>query len=206
MKNMFLVIFRRGVILGVVKVPNLLLHDALKFCLEFDNYNWDDENEFDFSAVRNCDPFPMLVVAQKIREQRILHKSAKCSGKNTNNDYANHMRFYRFVGMDKGQPMDLNYGNQNYQPISDLCLADLIKESRDKSVPVGEIITNTSRKLAGVISQGDNKMKETMTFCLREIIRNIPEHSWSSNGWYCAQYWPSYDLVELAIIDDGRGI
>ena len=37
-------------------------------------------------------------------------------------------------------------------------------------------------------------------------MRNIPEHSQAKTIWYCAQYWPSYDLVELAILDEGIGI
>lgn len=45
-----------------------------------------------------------------------------------------------------------------------------------------------------------------MTFVIRELLRNIPEHSQSKSIWYCAQYWPTYDLVELAILDEGIGI
>lgn len=45
-----------------------------------------------------------------------------------------------------------------------------------------------------------------MAFVIRELMRNIPKHSKSDTIWYCAQYWPSYDLVELAILDEGVGI
>ena len=192
--------------MGKVYVPNLVLESALKFCKQLCDYSWEDENEFDFANVKNCDPFPMLIVAQKMKQIRLEHGDAKCIGTNINNSYASNMRFYRFIGLDIGKHMKLSYGNQNYQPISELHLLDLVKESRDKGIPLGELVTNTSRKLATVIARGNNRMKETMTFCLREIIRNIPEHSFSCNGWYCAQYWPTYDLVELAILDDGRGI
>lgn len=192
--------------MGIVKVPNLIFNEALKFCCEFDNYIWEEENEFDFGAIRNCDPFPMLITAYKIKEARALHSEAKCTGSNVTHNYAKNMRFFRFIGMDKGKPMSTSYGNQNYQPISELHLLDLVKQSREENIALGELVTQTSRRLATVLSRGNDRMKETMTFCLREIIRNIPEHSCSYNGWYCAQYWPTYDLVELAILDNGRGI
>lgn len=192
--------------MGVISVPNLVLDDALRFCYEFDNYEWEAENTFDFSAIKKCDPFPMLLTAHKIKEARALHKEDKCCGRNINHSYAKNMRYFRFIGMDEGKPMNEDYGNQNYLPISELNLLDLMKKSRLDGIPLGEIITNKSRTLATVLSRGNEKMKETMTFCLREIIRNIPEHSNSNQGWYCAQYWPSYDLVELAILDNGIGI
>lgn len=192
--------------IGKVIVPNLILPDALSFCESFDTYNWEIENEFDFSNVSTCNPFPMLIVAQKIRKAREKHPESKCIGKSITNTYAQNMRFYRFIGMDIGKNMSGIQGNNNYQAISELKLLDLIKQSRREGIALGELITDTSQRLAKVLSRGDMRMNATMTFCLREIIRNIPEHSCSYNGWYCAQYWPKRDLVELAIMDDGIGI
>ena len=192
--------------MGLVSVPNLDYGSALAFCREFETYKWDEENIFDFKNVYNCDPFPMLCVGSKIRKRRIEHSELACKAQNLHNDYATNMRFYRFIGIDKGRQLDLEYGNGNYQPISDLNLLNVLKESRQLNKPVGELVTNISEKLATVLARDDKIVKKTMTFCLREIIRNIPEHSNSLNGWYCAQYWPTKDLVELAIIDDGRGI
>lgn len=192
--------------MGKVYVPNLVLNNALEFCKKVDEYCWGEDNEFNFINVKRCDPFPMLIVAQKIKQVRSKFSDTYCYATNTDNSYAKNMRFYRFIGMDIGKTMADDYGNENYQPISDLHLIELIKESKDKGIALGELITDTSRKLAEVLSRGDNRMKETMTFCLREMIRNIPEHSFSINGWYCSQYWPTEDLVELALLDDGRGI
>lgn len=192
--------------MGLVSVPNLDYGSALAFCREFETYKWDEENIFDFKKVYNCDPFPMLCVGSKIRKRRSEHSELACKAQNLHNDYATNMRFYRFIGIDKGRQLDLEYGNGNYQPISDLNLLNVLKESRQLNKPVGELVTNISEKLATVLARDDKIVKKTMTFCLREIIRNIPEHSNSLNGWYCAQYWPTKDLVELAIIDDGRGI
>ena len=60
--------------------------------------------------------------------------------------------------------------------------------------------------MALVLSHNNKEFEKWMTFVLRELLRNIPEHSGSKTIWYCAQYWPSFDLVELAILDEGIGI
>lgn len=192
--------------MGEICVPNLVRTDALTFCKDFEKYDWEEENVFDFSRVRTCDPFPMLIVAHKIRTKRKEHSGVRCIGKNINNSYAENMRFYRFAGLDIGKTLSNRQGNSNYQAISDLKLFDLVMKSHKEKIALGELITDISRQLATVLSRGDRRMQETMTFCLREIIRNIPEHSLSYNGWFCAQYWPTYELVELTILDDGQGI
>lgn len=168
--------------MGLVSVPNLDYGSALAFCREFETYKWDEENIFDFKKVYNCDPFPMLCVGSKIRKRRSEHSELACKAQNLHNDYATNMRFYRFIGIDKGRQLDLEYGNGNYQPISDLNLLNVLKESRQLNKPVGELVTNISEKLATVLARDDKIVKKTMTFCLREIIRNIPEHSNSLNG------------------------
>jgi len=47
---------------------------------------------------------------------------------------------------------------------------------------------------------------DTLTFSIREIIRNVVEHSEAPFAAICAQYWPTLHKVEVAIVDDGRGI
>ena len=40
----------------------------------------------------------------------------------------------------------------------------------------------------------------------REMIRNVYEHSGMDEVYVCAQYWPSYNLVEISIVDNGCGV
>ncbi|BAW80220.1 hypothetical conserved protein [Candidatus Nitrosoglobus terrae] len=49
-------------------------------------------------------------------------------------------------------------------------------------------------------------MVDALTFFIREVIRNVFEHSRSEAVEYCAQYWPSYDSVEIFISDNGIGL
>jgi len=47
---------------------------------------------------------------------------------------------------------------------------------------------------------------DSLTYSIREVMRNVYEHSQSKSLEYCAQYWPSYDRVEIAISDNGIGL
>lgn len=189
-----------------IRVPNLEFMDALKFCVKLREYEWKECNILDFAKVKNCDPFTMLIVAHKILSLRNKHPETTCRAINCNNTYAENMRFYRLIGIAKGAEINREQGNKNYQAITELDFTKMYDECRKTGKQLGEVVTNTSQKLASVIARGDEKLKKTMTFCLREILRNIPEHSGSCKGWYCAQFWPKYDLVELAIMDNGCGI
>lgn len=44
-----------------------------------------------------------------------------------------------------------------------------------------------------------------MTYLIREMLRNIPEHSESNNALICGQYWADI-TAEIAIVDEGIGI
>lgn len=192
--------------MGSISLPNLVYLDALNFCREFNKYKWENENIFDFSKVNTCNPFPMLIVGSAIRQARALHRGQECKASNCCNTYAKTMRFYKFIGIDKGKSLDLDYGNSVYRPISDLKIENYIEKNKLLNKPLGEVITQRARELAGLLAQGNKKFLDVLTFCMREIIRNIPEHSKTQKGFYCAQYWPSTKTVEVAVIDEGSGI
>lgn len=52
------------------QAPDLYFKTALSFCAELNSYEPTSENEvfeFDFDRVKNCGPFPMLMVSNAIR-------------------------------------------------------------------------------------------------------------------------------------------
>lgn len=190
----------------MIKVPNLIDVNALEFSGMIQNYQLSEGEIFDFSGVHNCDPFPMLVVAGAIRQLRKHSDVKKCSAQECENSYAEHMRFYRAMGIQKGKDFSEDYGNQRYLPITCLKLSDLRELGASNLERIQEVIVTKSKTMANVLSQGNESYKKMLSYALTEIMRNIPEHSQAEAIWYCAQYWPSYDLVELAIMDEGIGI
>lgn len=190
----------------MIKVPNLTAEKALEFSRMLKDYELSEEEVFDFSGVHNCDPFPMLVVARTIWQLMKNANVKKCVAQECKNTYAEHMRFYRAVGINMGRDFSEDYGNQKYLPITCLKISDLREAGVANLERIQEVIVNKSKMMSNVLSQGNESYKKWLSYALTEIMRNIPEHSQADAIWYCAQYWPSYDLVELAIMDEGVGI
>jgi hypothetical protein len=69
------------------------------------------------------------------------------------------------------------------------------------------MVDEQARSLAEVLTRSKSgTIYETLSFALREIIRNTVEHSRSPAVEWCAQYWPLQDRVEIAVVDGGIGI
>ncbi|MCR5628137.1 hypothetical protein [Eubacterium sp.] len=193
-----------------IEVPNLIATYALDFCKEIYEIEYDDSGDvrFDFSKVRTCNPFPMLIVSNEIRNkvQRLKNKGRNCYARNCNNDYANTMKFYSACGLEKGGSVDIEQGNNNYSSITKLSVKKLRQEGIEKRDVIQEVIEKKAKEMAVIVARNNKNFEKWLAYTIRELIRNIPEHSKSDTIWYCAQYWGNYDLVELAIMDEGIGI
>lgn len=190
----------------MIIIPNLIYTDALKFAKDMSSIKVKEGEIFDFSNVYTCNPFPMLLVSSIIRKIRKNSDAKICKAANCNNTYARHMRFYKAVGINKGREFTEKYGNENYLPITKLSINELRNEGIKNLDRIQVVIENKAKLMANVLSKGNESFKKWLKYVLTEIMRNIPEHSKADEIWYCAQYWPSYDLVELAILDEGIGI
>lgn len=191
------------------QVPDLNYEMAMEFCQTIGNYEIKDNDTtivMDFKAVKNCDPFPMLMVATAIRNMINKNKEMPFDARNCNNTYAQHMKFYSACGINLGEDVEYSKGNGNYRCITRLNIDDLYNESRNNLDYIQETIEKKAKEMAKVICRDNRDFQNWMTFVIRELLRNIPEHSQSKTIWYCAQYWPSFDLVELAILDEGIGV
>ena len=69
----------------MIHVPDLTVKNALEFSGEMKSYPLEDGEEFDFSKVHNCDPFPMLVVSSTIRQMRKKSDVRRCKATNCDN-------------------------------------------------------------------------------------------------------------------------
>ena len=70
---------------------------------------------------------------------------------------------------------------------------------------MGDAIEKKASALARILSRENKEIHAILTYLMREILRNIPEHSNSSVAWICGQYW-SDNSAEIAIVDEGIGI
>jgi hypothetical protein len=162
----------------------------------------------DFGPMLRIEPFAMVYLSKIIRDviRKNANKKIMCRN-HENKDYASHMGFFKAFNLDHGNAPGQAWGSSTYLPLTSLSIAEIQEEARDEWEPEQEIIERKSKALSQKLSQqNDGNLVETLTYSIREIMRNIFEHSSATEIWYCAQYWPAYGNAEIAIIDEGIGI
>ncbi len=194
---------------AVMKIPqNLSLINAVNFCSRLWNLRVSESVELDCSAVRHVEPFTMAYVSTEIRRFRERNNSLRIAFTNyKNSSYAAHMGFFKAAGIDFGNAPGQARGGVNYIPLTILNVGDIQREAVDSYEPVGNIIERRSLDLAKMLTQKETgELVDTLTYSLREIMRNVVEHSGSDVLEFCAQYWPTKKKIEIAVLDSGMGI
>lgn len=196
-----------------VYVPELNYINALDFSKQLCELKVSDgELLMDFNRMRNYDPFSMLVVSSALREfGRVnpkIKKRIDVNESNTNAQYAGHMGFFKSISdrLSVGKKPGEARGSSNYIPITPIILEGLREESQNENIYITQMIENKSKNLGRILAQGNKDLEYALTFIIREIMRNIEEHSEADTIWICAQHWPRYQLVEIGILDEGQGV
>ena len=121
--------------------------------------------------------------------------------------YLGHLGFFDFIDVPFGKAIGEAIGNDRYIPITKLTYSDLMLDVSPPYKLLRHVIMEEAEKLATVLSprESDENSTITLAYALREIIRNVFEHSKASEAYLCGQRW-SGGRVEIAIIDQGIGI
>ena len=85
----------------------------------------------------------MLIASTAIRQLREISSVKKCTAKNCDNSYAQHMRFYKAIGINRGRELDENYGNNYYLPITKLTIKDLREDGIKNLERIQEVIVES---------------------------------------------------------------
>lgn len=169
------------------------------------------EIELDFSKLSTIEPFGIVYFSSFIQMiNRIPDLNITCSYIDDNSiSYAKHMGLFQCCGFDIGKmprehfPVD----DKRYIPITIIRTDFLKKQAIESSQHVGDIVEKYSKSIAELITaEKDSDLVETLTYCFREIIRNVVEHSDSRKIIFCAQYWPYLKKAEIVVLDRGIGI
>lgn len=183
------------------------LKSTIEFCNQVFELPSESEYIFDFNDLGWMTPFSMLYLSSQIGRFRKGKKDAKFYAVNhEKHPYPAHMGFFTSFGVNYGKKPGEADGSSRYLPITIITA----KEIRDKANGLeefGETIERISRQLSQLLTQQDDgDLIDILTYSFREVFRNVYEHSQSNLLEYCAQYWPSKQQVELAILDRGVGI
>lgn len=93
-------------------------------------------------------------------------------------------------------------GSSNYIPITPLIVDDLQKAAYEQGnyMVLGDLIEQEAGRLSRIVDRGNKELHKLLTYLIREILRNTPEHAKSNTMWVCGQYWPSYELARLLLL------
>ncbi len=192
-----------------IKIPqNLSLLNSLKFCNKLWNLEQTDEYEFEFKNLGHVEPFSIAYVANELKRFRDTKPDSKFTAKNSEPDsYAGHMGLFKAFGFETENNPSEASGNSSYIPLTRIKVSELEKEALNNNLNIGDVIEKRSNEIAKLLTgHNSGELLKTLTFSILEILMNVVEHSESQIIEYCAHYWPTKKLVEIAIFDNGTGL
>lgn len=205
---------------NTVSIYELSTTSTIRFANKIYRIDLTDETDmsFDVSNLSWVEPFGMLVASCAIKQMRsrwpnvLFHiiGSQKTLNSNQGSSYAAQMGFYSAISekLHIGKDVGELSGNDNYIPITELDFQKIEREEFFANCTCNkqEAIAIRARDLANVLCRDNYQMKSIMSYIIREILRNIPEHAQSQKALMCAQYWSKKRIAEIAILDEGIGI
>lgn len=191
----------------VVQVPDS--RDAFHiFSAELADLPKVDYVQFDFAKVTFATPGWMMSVGAALRQFREERKAVGCKAVNFHHlTYPAHAGFFRFFGMKFGKELAAANSNERFIPITPILVDDIKGEAIEQMEHHGETIQRSSEKLIEVLLQSHGTPAfQALSYAMREMIRNVVEHSGSTDLAYVAQFWPGTGKAEIAITDRGIGL
>lgn len=166
-----------------------------------------DQVGIDFRVARWGTPFflaasGILIAEHKVRTGQRLHciNFEHCS-------YFAHMGFFTSFGLAHGKLPGQASGSSNYLPINIIDSDEIRAEAEERDCAVGLVMEARAESLARILARKDDgPVVDALTFSVREMFRNIVEHSEADRLAYCAQAYPNRGHVEVGVFDLGRGL
>ncbi|MGL4577669.1 MAG: ATP-binding protein [Shewanella xiamenensis] len=158
-------------------------------------------------------PSGMLVAGSKIRkwikyrrEKGLITKKKGYDSIKNVHGYLRHLGFFDFISMNEGNEVGAALGSMTYLPITKIEKPLIDLKTHNVQEWYDEIISQT-RRFANLLSGTREYTEENKLYhyALREIVRNVFEHSSADECFLCGQRWAD-GRVEVAVIDEGIGI
>lgn len=194
-----------------IELPkNMIPSEILKFVRDLDYYSNHDRVILNMPEKAFFSPSTMLLISLKI-----LYLRKRCPRLTfifngwEKHEYLAHMGFFSMCGYNHGRDLGEAWGSENYLPLTELERQDFYENERDRFQELPDLVQRHVNRVAEVLSrdkQHDTIMFDVLSYSVREIFRNVFEHSGANSLFFCAQYWPKTQKVEFAIADFGKGI
>lgn len=164
----------------------------------------------DFSRVLHVEPFGMLITGSAVRNlsARLTTAGRQLIVPAENlNQFAGHMGFWQSIGVNVGRSINAPSAQESYLPISTIDVAELYSESGGANPLASGVIQARADALAKILAPSiDSPLFEALSYIFRELIRNVVEHAMTPVIWIAGQTWSQRDYVQVAVMDEGRGI
>lgn len=182
--------------MSIIHIPCSLTPTTLiPFSITLSEIPIDKEYCLNFSGLGTVEPFGMLFLSALIRQFNQSRKEIQGDNftmKASNfrgHDYASLMGLFKSFGLNHGKDPGEASGNRNYIPLTRLRVDKILDDASNAAVHHGEIIEEESSRIASILTrEHDGEITETLTYAIREIMRNVVEHGKASRIWYAAQY------------------
>lgn len=172
----------------------------------------DSEITVDFSDLRIAYPIGSLVFAQYLKYNKDSRgRILKFISSDTHTNpisYLEYVGFFKFFGENPPQAVQVPT-NKTYVPMGILEKSNLLSLVYDEKLNGRKdyLLQDAIEMCSDNYSQWMfDKVEPVFSYCFREIIRNVFEHT---GCLYCSvfgQIYPKRDEVEICIADSGRGI
>lgn len=181
----------------------------MSFCNRLPQTEPCDRIEFSFRDVDFVTPGWMVIVARALKDFRDCRPGTRCRVTHAVSEamfYAGHSGFFDALGLSWSKPMGEATKSSTFIPITLRNVIDLF-ENQPFTRSAGDIIQEDAERLASVLTQESaGILFDTLSYAIREMLRNVVEHSKSKAFHFAAQCWPRLGKAEFAIADSGIGI
>ena len=198
--------------MSTLALPEMLDANAgLAFAAHLPEHMTEPHVVIDVGDVRASEPFGLLFAGAalrtffKKREFRGISAAGVRAGEAAQEQLAQ-IGFFQWVGIPVGNMPGAVDGSATWLPLTTLTRVQLDRRMTETMKPLGSVIHEECERLAKLLTRSaQTKVNAPLAYCLREVIRNVFEHAETDRCAFCAQRW-SDGTVELAVIDQGRGI
>jgi len=192
----------------VIVPTKLYLQGSIDFIKVLNSVQVGQKLTIDFGKHRHINPFSLLYVSIEIS------KCIKRLGKR-NVDLINyqHLTYHAHVGFFKAFKIDFGNkpgqanGSSTYIPIKIYSSQKIIERACKDNCAPAKFLENDCKEIAEKLTMSNSgDLFDNLSYCLREIFRNVLEHSKTDKFGFCAQYRRSINKIAFALIDNGIGL
>jgi hypothetical protein len=191
--------------------PIVSIKDTAEFLRQLYALRAENSITVDARQWRFVRPFNMLLIGGHVNHFRHVHQQTNLQFENFHPSSSGYFRHIRFIDYLNGQHDNMQnmVRNENYISITRVPTQKLIANSAQNNEEIAETIDDYAGVIVDLLFRGREvsiDSKKILRFSIREIVRNVFEHSQAIEFYVTGQYWPSQKRIQVALCDTGVGI